>query len=639
MLAPLTLDTERFEALFEHARSRIAAVTQRAWTNHNEHDPGITLLQLFSFLLEQRSFWADQVGRDFELALLRLLGHEPLGARSARTVALVEPTFGPVLAVGDALTTRDARRFRVERRLGVLPLGATEGSLTSTASGPRDLLVELRSKRPVLAFDAKGGAAALELSFSTASPVSQTEPLGLLFCLDGPCPSQWSAGAPVAVNPPVALTVRVSNGAGGFGGALTIDDGTCGFRRSGVLRVWPTGWAPSGGVYRLRLEVAECNFPQPVVLTQLGWNAALVNHRQWVSETDAVSWPKLPGRTYDLSPLSTNGAPMGQVHLKLKEPGGWRKWSQVGSLMFSGEGQRHFVLDGARLRFGDGRHGRQPVLAAGTNVRLGFWSGGGSRGNVPARVELVQPSAGPASDPVAFTAVEAVGGRELETLELAETRAAAAQRAVTRAVTQSDVETIAAGAPGAGVGRAIAAFGLREHIPVPVPAAATIFVLPRVARGAPEVPAQLTPFPMPDAGMLDAVRVALGPARLLGSELFVAAPIYQDVCVTLKVSTSRTDGGTLDKQLRSAVEDHLDPVPQPPRVGWPLGGAIDPSAVLAAAQKVLGKLGTVDAVGISLRGSSAIEWCRPVEIGRCHLPRLAGFTLERTARAETGGLK
>jgi hypothetical protein len=639
MLGSLVLDTEQFEPLFQHARARIAAITQRTWTNHNESDPGITLLQLLSYLLEQRSFWVDRVSDDFQLVLLQLLGQTPIGARAARVAVELDGRSGPaIFDGGDSFTTRDGRQFRMEHGLGVLPLDPTSVSLTTTLSGSRDRMIELRARRPVLVLPNDGSPARLELSFPAGVPFSTAEPLGLLLALDGQCPPQWSPEAPVTVAAPVALTVRVSTGAGTISEPLTVDDGTCGLRRSGVLRVWPTGWAPDGGLYRLRLEVAACTFAEPVVLTQVTWNAALCGHRAWVRKRSSLASSKLPGRTFDLTPLCPNGPPMGRVHLKLKESAGWRRWSQVSSLTFSGEGERHFVLDGARLRFGDGRRGRQPVLDPNEpNLSVGFWSGGARAGNLPAGVEVARTASGAFSAAVGRTAVEAIGGREPETLALAAERAAASQRAVTRAVTIPDIEALAVASRGVGVGRAIVAPGLREHVPVKVPGAATVFVLPRVARGDPAVPAQLTPFPTPDEGMLEAVRGALARGRLLGSELFVAPPLYRPVCITLKVRSSRTDSAALVQQLRAAVETHLDPVPLPPRSGWPLGQAIDPSDVLAAAQGAIGTTGTIEAVGVSIAGG-ALDWCRPVEIGPCDLPRLVGFEVQRVSATDEGGL-
>ena len=46
-LAAPNLDDRTFDDIFDEARSRIPRYTPE-WTNHNDSDPGITLLQLFA---------------------------------------------------------------------------------------------------------------------------------------------------------------------------------------------------------------------------------------------------------------------------------------------------------------------------------------------------------------------------------------------------------------------------------------------------------------------------------------------------------------------------------------------------------------------------------------------------------------
>ena len=50
-LPDINLDDRSFEDLFNEARRRIPAYTPE-WTDHNDSDPGITLLQLFAYLQE-----------------------------------------------------------------------------------------------------------------------------------------------------------------------------------------------------------------------------------------------------------------------------------------------------------------------------------------------------------------------------------------------------------------------------------------------------------------------------------------------------------------------------------------------------------------------------------------------------------
>ena len=47
MIPVVNLDNQNFEEIFENARKKIPKIYPE-WTDYNEHDPGITFLQLFS---------------------------------------------------------------------------------------------------------------------------------------------------------------------------------------------------------------------------------------------------------------------------------------------------------------------------------------------------------------------------------------------------------------------------------------------------------------------------------------------------------------------------------------------------------------------------------------------------------------
>ena len=50
-LPGLNLDDRTFEQLYQELRRRIPAYAPE-WTDHNDSDPGITLMQMFSWLAE-----------------------------------------------------------------------------------------------------------------------------------------------------------------------------------------------------------------------------------------------------------------------------------------------------------------------------------------------------------------------------------------------------------------------------------------------------------------------------------------------------------------------------------------------------------------------------------------------------------
>ena len=75
-LAPVLLDDLTWDQMVEAIRRRIPAESSGNWTLHAPVDPGITFLDVFAFLAEQRLYWLDQVPDAFVVAVLRLLGQD-----------------------------------------------------------------------------------------------------------------------------------------------------------------------------------------------------------------------------------------------------------------------------------------------------------------------------------------------------------------------------------------------------------------------------------------------------------------------------------------------------------------------------------------------------------------------------------
>lgn len=73
MLPELTLDKESFEEIMDEARNMIISLYPE-WTDFNYHDPGITLIEMFSWLKESQQFFLDQISDESREKYLKLLG-------------------------------------------------------------------------------------------------------------------------------------------------------------------------------------------------------------------------------------------------------------------------------------------------------------------------------------------------------------------------------------------------------------------------------------------------------------------------------------------------------------------------------------------------------------------------------------
>src|SRR3954454_18594192 len=92
LIAPI-LDNRTQQELRDELVRRIPAYSP-TWTNHNESDPGIALLELFAYLGESLLFRFNQIPDTAKVEFLRLLGVRPRPAQPAR-VLLSATTSAP----------------------------------------------------------------------------------------------------------------------------------------------------------------------------------------------------------------------------------------------------------------------------------------------------------------------------------------------------------------------------------------------------------------------------------------------------------------------------------------------------------------------------------------------------------------
>jgi hypothetical protein len=676
-LAPLQLDDLTWDQMVAAIRRRIPAESGGNWTLHAPVDPGITFLDLFAFLAEQRLYWLNQVPDAFVVAVLGLLGRPgPKPAVSAATVLQIaqpDPQH-PVSFMVPAGTwfTRDPRGevvFTLEDSVTVLPVL----KLTLTAGG-QDRTADLLAGRGVDLLPADGGSGEALISLDLATSVTGGE-FSLLFDLASPgkpdgtaytIPPAWAPEPVDDVPPPAELTWSYANDTGKRTTVLPLREGTLGMRRSGIVRLpVPASWNSGGGLRTLVLSTGQATYTAPPRLQRLEVGVATARHRQDFSHAagdkleDQVSqqWLPLPGQHLDLP--GAQGRLL-DASLKLRERNGTEQsWAAAADFVFSGREDPVFLIDRAAgsLRFGDGRTGRIPVPDPGQrgNVLSSVtWTlGGGVGGN--GGVTTNWHSAGAAvgvtpADPVpapGFTAanlVPAEGGADAETIAQARVRAGTALTEVERAVTPADHETIALKVPGVAVARAHAVVGDHPGFPCAlVPGAVSVYVVPAAPRGDADWdrPGFVT-APRPDPGLLSKVRAALCDARLLGEELFVREPRYRAARLRVEVTGTPRDPAAVRAKVQRALRQHLDPLTGGDKNdGWPFGAPLRPSALLRAAQQAAGHDGEVSSVAIALDDAASWESCRDVVIRPQELAALGDVRVRFTpgsGTASMGGL-
>src|SRR5215470_10186732 len=250
-LDSIKLDDLTWSEMVVAIRRRIAAASGGRWTLHAPVDPGITLLELFAWLLEQRVYWMDQIPDSLVRGALRLLGDGPKPTQAAATVMrFTAPDHTRILPAMTELTLLRSNPplvFSTESEIALLPFEKLDdqrdklGLFISGENGDQDRTMDLEQGKVMKLFPADGEAAEVKilLWLQERLPSSFTDKrFSLLFDLrdqSGLVP-QWSPDSADNAPPPAKITWFYS-AAGGKQIQFDdkeIDDGTGGLRRSGL---------------------------------------------------------------------------------------------------------------------------------------------------------------------------------------------------------------------------------------------------------------------------------------------------------------------------------------------------------------------------------------------------------------------
>ncbi|GAA1996293.1 putative baseplate assembly protein [Microbacterium pumilum] len=149
LIAPI-LDNRTQEQLRDELVRRIPAYSPE-WTNHNESDPGIALLELFAHLGESLLYRFNQIPETTRIEFLRLLGVQPRPARPAHVIlsAITEVPAG-IQVLKDSEASAGKVSFQTEDEVYVWPLEAVAAGKTETADGAADSRADALSRAGII---------------------------------------------------------------------------------------------------------------------------------------------------------------------------------------------------------------------------------------------------------------------------------------------------------------------------------------------------------------------------------------------------------------------------------------------------------------------------------------------------------
>lgn len=567
------IDDRSFEQILSELRLRIPRYTKE-WTNHNDSDPGMTLLQLFAWLSEQMQFRMNRVPRKNYIKFLKLLGEdlEPACPATAHltfvtkknAVALPVPARAQVAAQLD--DGGEPLVFETERGLDLIspPLdtvGLFDGAAFVNATNAND--TPGTKFKPFGPVPVAGNAVYLGFVPPDPLPKGRIFPQTMTFRIF--LPPEATEGKPQKcvgeTTPPIAPVTLVWEYRPKEGEPWerlnVLEDETAAFTREGYVRVdGPAAIEPSKEPrlneeprfwIRVRLDsgrdypagrAPEIDFLRP-------------------NTVEAKQLSTVRGEILGISEghpaeeFTTQFKPVVSLALDVRPPAeGEKKWESVQDFLSSKRKDLHYRLNATTgtVQFGDGDRGRIPDAGA-EIVAVEYRYGGGKRGNEAGAGKINSPRSALVGVEKVTNERPAVGGADEQSLDEILTEGPALLRRRNRAVTPEDFAGVVEEIGGIKHAVALPLFH-PDHPGVKVPGAVTVVV----------VPDNEDRPPKPSGELISAICERLDKVRLLTTEVFVKGPSYQEIRVEARVSANPYAAfDTVSRDVTKALDDLLDP--------------------------------------------------------------------------------
>ena len=611
------LDDRTFDQILAQAKLLIPRYAP-TWTNQNESDPGITLMQLHAWMTEMIIYRLNQVPNLNYIKFLQLLGITLTPARPARAELTFTLTSSNVQTViipqgSQAAAAGSGQPIIFETDEALIALGAKLKALQSFDSFAYEVVTTANGAAgqwfyPFGPNAREGSALLLGFDSPVAFPSDQIN-LGVYVFSEGGTPGVQDCNLDLNILP-VPSTLVWEYWDGRFWNIITTNkDDSRAFTRTG--HVYFQG--PGNGVkkdvmgsvtdsplYWIRVRLAKNGYDTTPKLSAVLTNTVSATQAQTINNEIVGGSDGTPGQTFTLAntPVIELAAPytitrsdgikvqVKSVQLEVDEGAGYDPWQEVDDFFGSGPNDFHFTCDRTtgQITFGGGQFGRIPVAnpaEPNSNIMAAVYKfGGGSQGIVGAGAINALETFVDGVDSV-INNQPTLGGTDEETLDAAKLRAPQVLKSRNRAVTADDFEYIALQTPGVNIRRANALPLVHPKFPgTPIPGVVTVIVVPQSD----------APNPIPGAATLATVCAYINDHRLLTSEVYVIAPTYHVVMIqALVIVSPASDLSVVKTGIEQALTLFFDPLKgSKDGTGWPFGGTIYYSDVYRAILDVTG---------------------------------------------------
>jgi predicted phage baseplate assembly protein len=578
------LDDRTFKDIVEEAKGLIPRYAPE-WTDWNEHDPGITLIQLFAWMTELIVYRLNQVPGKNYIEFLKLIGIELKPATPSKadlTFTLSSGTKSTVIPKGTPVGLEEEGEEEpiiFETNEPLVAVGAVLKAIQTDDGSTYTIYTEANNVVGQFyhAFGEKAVTdSALYLGFD--SPFSKEEVKLSVFLYTEDLISEGSHCEleENQVHPSAEIVWEYCNGTTWSWSELDIlKDETRNFMQSGSLyfkgplnlKKTKLGKSQQEEFYWIRCRLVKSGYEVPPRIDAILLNTVSASNVVTIKSEVLGTIDGTPDQTFNLrnTPIIA-----GTLILQVNEGEEWKTWKEVDNFYASTRDDEHYVLNRltGKIAFGDGIHGRRPRPMAGGNniIALEYQYGGGKRGNVGKEKITELYTSIPNVESVTNLR-PATGGQDEETVESAQERGPKELKTRHRAVTMEDFEFLAEQTPGARIRRAKA---LPLYHPIfpncDIPGVITVIIVPESKEAK----------PMPSEGMIKTVCEHLNKHRLLTSEVYVIPPQYVKIKVeTEAVAKPQADAIAVKRELSENLSKFLHPLEGgQDGKGWSFGGDI-----------------------------------------------------------------
>ena len=588
------IDNRQFADIVAEAQTRIPLYTPE-WTDFNPGDAGFALVELFAWMSELLIYRLGQVPLLNYIKFLQLIGIELEAAQPAQTVLVfpVQSSFTQSTVPVPAATQVSALAsdggnpivFQTARAITAVqpPMDAVlafDGTYYTDVT--TDNIPAASGFAPFGPLALQGAALLLGFNPTQTQPFPGGVELSLAFwpalARSLPPPMPCGGGAsPVFASAQIVWEYWVGTA---WQSLKVLSDTTLAFTIPGFVRlllpaqgqIVPAKLGGKNDAARawIRARLANTSYEVAPALNMVAANAVAAQAVQTVLNEVLGGSTGQPNQTFT---LSSTPVVDGTLVLQVDEGSGPVTWTEVDDFAASGPNDLVYMLDPTTgvITFGDGvTHGHIPIAnlsnPSGSIVATTYEFGGGARTNIAGGTQLTLMTSIPGIDTAnVATPFAAYGGTDEEALQDAIDRAPEALKSQNRAVTCSDYELLATQAGPISRAKALPLY--HPDFPgIDVPGVVSVIIVPDVD----------APAPIPSPGLLQTVCAYLDARRLIATELYVIAPTYVPVTITLQVlAQADADTGAVEQAVEAALTAFLDPRTGGANgTGWPFGGTI-----------------------------------------------------------------